>query len=140
MTSDTAKNGLSILYCSVLLLAAFTPASARVARLTLSGVGSGATPAATGASAAVSLADPALNGWVSSIRGTLTPALPALAVPAVLSPVVQAPASALDAVQALVDDLPSGGKTADGDQAEAVSRRAFDGFNGGGSATASPPA
>lgn len=116
----TAKKRLSILSGSALWLAAFTPACAQVARLVLPGAGSGAAPAAAGASAAAPV--PTAPG-VPAVFAFAQ----ALAAPAVPRPVAQAPASALDSAKDMVGGFAAVGQ----DQSAAVSRRVFDGLNGG---------
>ena len=85
------KKVLSIFCCSVILSGSSAPAFAQVVRGGIGGAGVHA-PAAGALTGSASAINPALNGGVSSIQGSLTPALaPALAAPSALTPALSAP-------------------------------------------------
>lgn len=145
-----AKKIVSIFCCSVLMSGAFTPAFAQVMRGEFGGSGLHTGPVGGIISAAPALINPALNGGVSSIQGSLTPTLAApgalnatiaapaaleasLAVPAALNPVPAAAAKpvaatpvAIEAAKALHGELKAA--TAESRDSAPALNAAFDGL------------
>lgn len=103
---EMTKKVLSIFCCSVILSGSSAPAFAQVVRGGIGGAGVH-TPAAGALTGSASAINPALNGGVSSIQGSLAPTLlaPAAALAPALAPALSAP-NALVPVKAFAAATP----------------------------------
>ncbi len=125
----TAKQVTSIFCCLAIMSGASAPAFAQVLRGEPGGASASAGPVGGALAAVPTSLNPALNGEVSPIQGTLAPTLsaPSALVPVTALVPAAVPATALGAVRHMAAAIGDENMPKGGDQVKAAADEAFDG-------------